>query len=110
MKLLHTCRKRVSRFQSRNDQLDKLQQNRERVYRRESHHSTVQLGDTPGTSNLEMIILGGGGGGGVATQKNRTLPQISNLGLVFFGFFSVFFCFFSVFPFWPILTSLTGSR
>ena len=25
-------------------------------------------------------------GGGVATQKNRTLPQISNLGLVFFGF------------------------
>ena len=31
---------------------------------------------------------------GVATQKNRTLPQISNLGLVFFGFFSVFFGFF----------------
>ena len=35
------------------------------------------------------------GGGGVATQKNRTLPQISNLGLVFFRFFfSVFFGFF----------------
>ena len=27
------------------------------------------------------------GGGGVATQKNRRLPQISNLGLVFSGFF-----------------------
>ena len=44
------------------------------------------------------------GFGGVATQKKRTLPQISNLGLVFFGFFLVFFRFFSVFPFWPILT------
>ena len=42
-------------------------------------------------------------GGGVATQKNRTLPQISNLGLVFFRFFwfffRFFFGFFSVFPF-----------
>ena len=61
----------------------------------------------------------------VATQKNRTLPQISNLGLVFsvffsvfffsffFGFFSFFFGFlrfFPVFPFWPIMTGLTGSR
>ena len=42
---------------------------------------------------------GGGGGGGVATQKNRTLQQISDLGLVFsvfqvfFGFFSAFICF-----------------
>ena len=50
------------------------------------------------------------GGGGVATQKNRTLPQISNLGLVFFRFLSFFLFFFrffsvfSVFPFWPILT------
>ena len=33
-------------------------------------------------------------GGGVATQKNRTLPQISNLGLVFFGFFRFFLVFF----------------
>ena len=36
-----------------------------------------------------------------STQKNRRLPQISNLGL--------FFLFFSVFPFWPMLTGLTGS-
>ena len=35
-----------------------------------------------------------GEGGGVATQKNRTLPQISNLGLVFFRFFFWFFRFF----------------
>ena len=36
-------------------------------------------------------ILGGGGGGGVAfaTQKNRTLPQILNLGLVFVSVFWV---------------------
>ena len=34
-------------------------------------------------------------GGGVATQKNRTLPQISNLGMffLFFSFFLVFFRF-----------------
>ena len=31
---------------------------------------------------------------GVATQKNRTLPQISNMGLVFLVFFLVFFGFF----------------
>ena len=44
--------------------------------------------------------------GGLQPKKNRTLPQISNLGLVFtfFGFFSVF----SVFKFWPILNGLTG--
>ena len=41
-----------------------------------------------------MLILGGGGG--VATQKNRTLPQISNLGLVFF------FCFLGYNPPPPI--------
>ena len=29
--------------------------------------------------------------GGVATQKNRTVPQISILGLVFFRFFRFFF-------------------
>ena len=49
--------------------------------------------------------------GGLQPKKNRTLPQISNLGLVsfrlFFGFFGFFFrfffrFFFSVFPFWPI--------
>ena len=53
--------------------------------------------------------------GGLQPKKNRTLPQISNLGLVFFGFFRffsvilVFFGFFSVFQFWPILTGLTAS-
>ena len=58
-------------------------------------------------ANKYFVIIGG-----VATQKNRTLPQISNLGLVFFDFFWFFFGsfrFFSVFPFWPILTGLTGS-
>ena len=44
------------------------------------------------------------GGGGVATQKNRTLPQISNLGLVFFGFFR-FFLVFSVFFGFSILAN-----
>ena len=35
--------------------------------------------------------------GGCNPKKNRTLPQISNLGLVFFGFFFSFFRFFLVF-------------
>ena len=32
--------------------------------------------------------------GGLQPKKNRTLPQISNLGLVFFGFFRFFSVFF----------------
>ena len=39
--------------------------------------------------------------GGVATQKNRTLQQISNLGLIF----SVFFLFFLVFSGFSILAN-----
>ena len=31
-------------------------------------------------------------------KKNRKLPQISNLGLIFFGFFRVFFRFFGLQP------------
>ena len=50
-----------------------------------------------------------GGGGGVATPKNRTLPQISNLGLVFFGFFGFFRFFCRFFLSSPILTGLTCS-
>ena len=46
--------------------------------------------------------------GGLQPKKNRTLPQISNLGLVFFGFFRfflVFFRFFSVFFGFSILAN-----
>ena len=42
--------------------------------------------------------------GGLQPKKNRTLPQISNLGLVFFGFF-LFFRFFSVFFGFSILAN-----
>ena len=46
--------------------------------------------------NIRMKIWGGGG---LQPKKNRTLPQISNLGLVFFGFFCFFFRFFRFFHF-----------
>ena len=43
------------------------------------------------------------------TEKNRTLPQISNLGLVFFGFFRFFSVFFGLQP--PHYTAgLCGQR
>ena len=46
-----------------------------------------------------ILILVWGGGGGLQPKKNRTLPQISNLGLVFFRFFWFFSFFFRFFHF-----------
>ena len=48
----------------------------------------------------------GGGGAGVEPKQNQR-QRISNLELVYFGFFLFFFSFF--FSFWPILTGLTSS-
>ena len=41
------------------------------------------------SSELCLVVPNLGGGGGVATQRNRRLPQILNLGLVFSFLFGV---------------------
>ena len=38
------------------------------------------------TRGLKLLFHWGGGGGGCNPKKPKTVQQISNLGLVFFGF------------------------